>query len=122
MGRRVKRIGDWITRQLGNCAAQAARKEEYETKTALLEKQVAELKQGIAELEKTKEALKAENVDLGATVEQLRREDRNAQVTIRFLKDQLQARRNKKVGRQRVRRRMQARSRKRKNARLSDFI
>jgi len=100
MGRRVKRIGDWITRKLGNCAAQAARKEEYETKITLLEKQIAELKQGIAEFEKTKEALKAENVDLGATVEQLRREDRNAQVTIPFLKDQLQARRNKKVGRQ----------------------
>jgi chromosome segregation ATPase len=122
MGRRVKRIGDWITRKLGNCAAQAARKEEYETKITLLEKQIAELKQGIAEFEKTKEALKAENIDFGATVEQLRREDRNAQVTIRFLKDQLQARRNKKVGRQRVRRRMQASGRKRKNARLSDFI
>jgi hypothetical protein len=71
---------------------------------------------------KTKEALKAENADLGATVEQLRREDRNAQVTIRFLNDKLQAALQNKVGRQRVRRRMQASGRKRKNARLSDFI
>jgi uncharacterized coiled-coil protein SlyX len=65
MGRRVKRIGDWITRKLGNCAAQAARKEEYETKITLLEKQIAELKQGIAEFEKTKRRLRRRMSILG---------------------------------------------------------
>ena len=88
----------------------------------LLEKQIAELKEDIVELKKTKGALEAENVDLGATIEQLRREDRNAQVFIRLLKDQLQASRNKKMGRQLVRRRKQPAGRKIKNARLSDFI
>jgi hypothetical protein len=119
---RVKTIENWITRKLGNFAPQPARKEKYETKIMLLENQIAGLKLGIAELKKTKEALEAENVDLGATVERLRREDRNAQVTIRLLKEQLQARRNKKVERRLVRRRTQPGGRKIKNAHLSDFI
>ena len=102
-------------------APQAARKEKDETKITLLEKQIAELKHGIAELGKKKEALKTENVDLRAIVEQLRREDRNAQVTIRFLEDQLQADRSKKVGRQLVRRRTKTGGREIKNARLTDF-
>ena len=111
-----------MTRKLGNFAPQAARNEKYETKITLLEKQIAELNHGIAELGKKKEALKTENVDLRATVEQLRREDRNAQVTIRFLEDQLQAGRSKKVGRQPVRRRTKTGGRDIKNARLTDFI
>ena len=122
MARRVKTVGNWITRRLRNFTTQATRKEIYETKIMLLEKDIAELKAEIAELKKTKKTLEEENADLEATVENLRREDRNAQVTIRLLKDQLQIRCKKQGAGGLARRRTQAGRKRTRNARLSDFI